>query len=255
MLGPSLGTTAATCWGPVVELLEADLDVVALELPGHGADTAPVPDTLTMADVAARVLDEVDGPFVYAGDSIGGQVGLQLLLDAPGLVLGAVLCCTGARIGTPESWAERIAQVEASGTASLVAATAGRWFAPTFLEDQPDPASALLHALRDTEPRAYVGLCRALAHFDVRDRLGEITAPVVAVAGAHDAVCPPELLAEVADGVCHGRLVVLDDVAHQAPAEAPLDVAAIIRGLVAEVAGHPSPTPMTLPDETHQEVP
>ncbi len=70
----------------------------------------------------------------------------------------------------------------------------------------------------------------------MRDRLGEIAAPVVAVAGAHDPVCPPDSLREIADGVRHGRLVVLDDVGHQAPAEAPEEVATIIRGLAKELA-------------------
>jgi 3-oxoadipate enol-lactonase/4-carboxymuconolactone decarboxylase len=55
------------------------------------------------------------------------------------------------------------------------------------------------------------------------------------VAGAHDPVCPPDLLREISDGVQQGRLVVLEDVAHQAPAEAPEEVAMIIRGLAKEV--------------------
>ena len=177
----------------------------------------------------------MEGPFLYAGDSVGGQVGLQLLLEHPDRVLGAVLCCTGARIGTPESWAERIEQVRRSGTASLIAATAGRWFAPGFLERHPDRGSALLHALRDTGVAGYTAVCAALAGFDVRERLGEITAPVVAVAGAHDQVCPPELLQEIADGVRHGRLEVLPDVAHQAPAEDPREVARLIRELAKEI--------------------
>jgi pimeloyl-ACP methyl ester carboxylesterase len=81
------------------------------------------------------VLDRVDGPFLYAGDSVGGQVGLQLLLDAPDRVLGAVLCCTGPKIGAEAGWRERVAQVRASGTASLVTASAERWFAPGFVEE------------------------------------------------------------------------------------------------------------------------
>ncbi len=178
----------------------------------------------------------MDGPFLYAGESVGGQVGLQLLLDAPDRVLGAVLCCTGATIGDDTVWRDRIAQVRASGTASLVGASAQRWFAPGFLERQPERASALLHALRDTSDEGYVAVCRALAAYDVRDRLAQIAAPVVAVAGAHDPVCPPDLLREIADGVQQGRLVVLDDVAHQAPAEAPEEVAMTVRGLAKEIA-------------------
>ena len=236
VLGPSLGTSAAACWGPTIALLTGDLDVVAWELPGHGQDPGPAPADLTVADLAARVLDVVDGPFVYAGDSIGGEVGLQLLLDAPDRVLGAVLCCTGARIGDEEMWDVRIAQVRASGTASLVTASAERWFGEGFLEREPARASALLHALRDATDEGYVAACRALRSFDVRHRLGEIAAPVVAVAGAQDRTCPPEVLQQIADGVDHGRLVVLDDVAHQAPAEAPESVARIIRELAQEVS-------------------
>ena len=235
VLGPSIGTSADSCWGAAAALLRDELEVVAWELPGHGADRGPIPDHLSIEDLAARVLAKVDGPFLYAGDSVGGEVGLQLLLDAPDRVLGAVLCCTGAKIGDDTVWRDRVAQVRASGTASLVSASVQRWFAPGFLEREPERASALLHALRDTSDEGYVAVCGALAAYDVRHRLGEIAAPVVAVAGAHDPVCPPDLLREIADGVQQGRLVVLEAVAHQAPAEAPEEVAMIIRGLAKEV--------------------
>jgi 3-oxoadipate enol-lactonase/4-carboxymuconolactone decarboxylase len=70
--------------------------------------------------------------------------------------------------------------------------------------------------------------CEALAAFDVRDRLGEISVPVLAIAGIHDTPTPPATVAEIAAGVRHGRLVVLHDVAHLAPAEDPASVAALI---------------------------
>jgi 3-oxoadipate enol-lactonase / 4-carboxymuconolactone decarboxylase len=235
VLGPSIGTSADACWGESATLLRDEFDVVAWELPGHGTDHGPVPDGLTIQDLAARVLEQVDGPFLYAGDSVGGQVGLQLQLDAPDRVLGAVVCCTGAKIGDDAGWRERIAQVRASGTASLVSGSVQRWFAPGFAEREPDRVSALMHALRDTSDEGYVAVCGALAAYDVRDRLGEIAAPVVAVAGAADQVCSPDMLREIADGVQHGRLVALDDVGHQAPAEAPEEVAMIIRELAREV--------------------
>lgn len=235
VLGPSLGTSADACWGACAALVRDDLDVVAWELPGHGADTASGSGPLTIEHLAARVLDRVDGPFLYAGDSVGGQVGLQLLLEAPDRVLGAVLCCTGARIGDAALWSERVAQVRASGTASLVTASAQRWFGSGFLDSEPVRASALLHSLRETDDDGYVAVCGALAAYDVRDRLAEIAAPVVAVAGAEDPTCPPELLREIAEGVQHGQLVVLDGVGHQAPAERPEEVAEIIRQLAKEL--------------------
>jgi 3-oxoadipate enol-lactonase / 4-carboxymuconolactone decarboxylase len=236
VLGPSLGTSAAACWGAVVDRLGEEFDVVTWELPGHGTDHGPAPDGLTVADLAARVLDRVDGPFLYAGDSVGGCVGLQLLLDVPDRVEGAVLLCTGARIGDAAYWAARTDAVDAGGTDGLVEGSAVRWFGAGFVDREPVRAHALLDSLRDADDDCYLAVCGALAAFDVRDRLAEIDRPVVAVAGSEDPVCPPDLMRELAHGVEHGRLVVLDGVGHQAPAERPDDVADLIRELAKETA-------------------
>lgn len=235
VLGPSLGTTSATLWGACADLLRDDLDVVLWDLPGHGGAPLAGPSS-TMADLAAQVLDRVDGPFAYAGDSVGGCTGLQLLLDAPDRIRSAVLLCTGARIGTAQTWADRVEQVRSGGTAALVAATPARWFGPGFADRDPDRAEALLRDLAAVDDAGYTAVCDALAGFDVRDRLPEIAAPVLAVAGADDPVTTPELLREIADGVQHGRLVVLDGVAHLAPAEAPQQVAELVRRHVLDAA-------------------
>jgi len=239
VLGPSLGTSATTLWSAAAQHLARDFQVVAWDLPGHGTNRFPLPDEepLTVAGLASDVLELVDslvdgfGParFHYAGDSVGGAVGLQLLLDAPQRVASATLLCTGARIGSPETWQERVDTVRASGTPALVSASAARWFAPGFLDREPERGSALLHALQDADDAGYVAVCEALAAFDVRDRLPEVKVPVLAVAGSTDAVTPPSNLALVAEGVADGRLVVLDGVGHLAPAEAPEVVARLIR--------------------------
>jgi len=239
VLGPSLGTSAQTLWGPCAPHLTDAFDVLAWDLPGHGHNHAVPDDPFTMAELAQGVLHvvedvlaqrgELGAPFAYAGDSVGGCVGLQLLLDHPDRVSSAVLLCTGARIGDAAMWQERVEKVGTSGTPVMVAGSAERWFAPGFAERHPETASPLLHALQDAADTGYQHACRALAVFDVRERLGEIDAPVLAVAGADDAATPPAKLEEIATGVRRGRLVVLEDVAHLAPAEAPETVARLVR--------------------------
>ncbi len=192
-----------------------------------------------MAELAAGVLRVVEdvqeqrgdrqASFAYAGDSVGGAVGLQLLLDHPDRVDAAVLLCTGAQIGDPEMWHDRVRQVRASGTPVMVSGSAERWFGPGFLQAHPEVASPLLHALSDADDAGYAQVCEALAAFDVRDRLGEVTAPVLAVAGETDAATPPAKLREIADGVPDGRVVELPGVGHLAPAEAPDVVARLVR--------------------------
>lgn len=242
VLGPSLGTSAQTLWSTTAERLAEDFHVVAWDLPGHG-HTPATDEPFDMAELARGVLDVIDAlaephaEFFYAGDSIGGAVGLQLLLDAPERVRAAALLCTGAKIGTAQSWAERAAQVRASGTASLVTGSAERWFAAGFVEAHPEVASPLLEALRQADARGYAAACEALATFDVRERLGAIDAPVLAVGGAQDAVTTPDHLRAIAEGVRHGRVEILEGVAHLAPAEAPDAVAALLR---AHFAARPS---------------
>jgi 3-oxoadipate enol-lactonase/4-carboxymuconolactone decarboxylase len=85
-----------------------------------------------------------------------------------------------------------------------------------------------MQALQDADPSSYAWTCEALGAFDVRSRLAEIAAPVLAVAGVADEVTPVAALQEIAAGVVDGRLVVLDDVKHLAPAEAPAVVAGLI---------------------------
>jgi 3-oxoadipate enol-lactonase / 4-carboxymuconolactone decarboxylase len=233
LLGPSLGTSAITLWGKAARLLTARFRVIAWDLPGHGGTPAAAP--FTIGDLAAGVLALVDdlspgSTFHYAGDSVGGCVGLQLLLDAPQRITAATLLCSGAKIGDPDGWRQRAESVRASGTAGIVTASAERWFGPGFTDREPATASALLDALRDTDAQGYAHVCAALADFDATARLGDITAPVLCIAGTDDVATPPEMLQRIAAGVKDGRMMVLDGVGHLAPAEAPERVADLIGG-------------------------
>lgn len=238
VLGPSLGTSAQSLWARCAAGLTDRFEVLAWDLPGHGSNAGSA-EPFTMAELAAGVLGMVDdvvaqrdtfaSTFTYAGDSVGGAVGLQLLLDAPARIDSAVLLSTGARIGEPDAWRTRATSVRASGTPSMIEGSAQRWFAPGFLEREPEIGAALLHDLRDADDEGYALVCEALAGFDVRDRLGEIEPRVLAVSGLLDVPTPPADLAAIASGVRNGRLVVLDGVAHLPPAEQPSEVAQLIR--------------------------
>lgn len=233
IVGPSLGTSAITLWSAAADRLAEHVRVVGWELPGHGR--SPAGEPFRMADLAAGVValaDEIapGAVFGYAGVSIGGAVGLQLLLDARERVSSATLLCTGAAIGRPEDWHARAATVRAEGTQALVEGAVQRWFAAGFTDRRPAAAFVLAEALRQTDDESYAQACEALADFDVTDRLAEITTPVLAIAGAEDVPTQPEHLARIASGVKDGRLVVLDGVGHLAPAEAPAQVADLILG-------------------------
>lgn len=237
VLGDSLGTSTIL-WEQVVPVLRARFRVRAFDLPGHGASPAAT-DPFTVADLADALAAEIGEPFHYAGVSLGGAIGLELALRHPSLVRSATIIASGAKIGTAEGWHERAAQVRHQSTSSLIIASAGRWFAPDTIAENPDLTGRLLHSLRDADAESYARCCEALAAHDVRDRLGEITVPVLAVWGGYDEVTPESLAREIADGVAHGRATGIPRAAHLPPVDDPTATAAVIADFVDEIERTP----------------
>ena len=235
VLGPSLGTRSIL-WEAVLPALALDHRVITWDLPGHGA-SAPAREPFAVADLADALVralaDTLGGErFDYAGVSLGGAVGLELLLRHPQCVGRTAILCSGAVIGTPQGWHDRAAQVRAQSTSSLIVGSAQRWFAPDSIAEHPEPAGRLLHALQNTDDESYALACEALAAFDVRDRLGEIDAPVLAVWGAHDAVTPEASAREIADGVRHGQAIGIPAASHLAPVDDPTAVIRLLSGFL-----------------------
>jgi 3-oxoadipate enol-lactonase len=224
VLGPSLGTSTIL-WDDTLPMLREHFRVQRFDLPGHGRSPVTT-EPFTVAELAQAVLGAAtDQRFLYAGVSLGGAIGLELLLAAPERLLAASIICSGAELGDAEFWAQRAATVRSQGTASLVVPSAGRWFAPGSIERRPELTGRLLHSLRDAYDEGYALCSEALGAYDVRSRLGEITPPVLALWGEHDPVVNEAEAREIADGVQHGTAERIADASHLAPAEQPEAVA------------------------------
>ncbi len=127
----------------------------------------------------------------FCGLSMGGMIGMWLGLNAPERLNHLVLCNTGAKIGTAESWKARIEAVQKRGMKSVAPAVIERWFTPAFRQKEPEAISRILKMLEATNPDGYVSCCAAVGDFDCRDQLGRIRTPTLVIAGAHDPATPP----------------------------------------------------------------
>ncbi|WP_153505696.1 alpha/beta fold hydrolase [Cumulibacter manganitolerans] len=229
VVGPSLGTGVAGLWQSTAQAIPDGWEVVGWDIPGHGA-SAPTTAAYSIDDLADSVRNRAaqlaaGRPAGYAGVSLGGAVGFTLALD-PGPFAGIATIAAGPVFGTPDAWRERAAFVRDAGTSSMVEGSAGRWFAPGFLERDGATGNALLLALREVDDESYALACEALAQYDVRDRLGNVAVPLLVVAGEHDVVISPDIAREAAQAASHAgrdgaRSAVLDGVAHLPPAEDP----------------------------------
>ncbi|NIH53220.1 bifunctional 3-oxoadipate enol-lactonase/4-carboxymuconolactone decarboxylase PcaDC [Lysinibacter cavernae] len=263
IVGASLGTSARMLWKEAAAALSGSFRVIGWDLPGHGHSPRPE-ERFTVVDLAEGVASLVtamrehgelgDQPVFYAGDSLGGAVGLQLGIDYPDLFAGLGIICSAAKIGTEEGWLERAKTVAGMGTTTMVIGSGQRWFAPDFMERQPEVGSRLLHSLSETDDQGYVFCCEALAQFDVRDRLGEISAPLIAIAGQYDGVTTYEDAWAIASAVQDGSAEWVADAAHLVPAERPDRCAEIlIRHFerAAGVAGSAASTPAATEGADH----
>lgn len=230
LVGPSLGTRVAACWGPTIPFL-ADRPVYGWDLPGHGVSPA-ARDGFSITDLAKGVLTAVDevglGRFDVAGVSLGGLVSLGLGLQSQ-QVTSVTMVCSLPRIGTLEGWTERAAAVRASGTPSLVRGSAERWFAPGFIEREGMVSGGMLRDLMDVDDESYALCVELLGATDLRSAVSSLSVPFTIVAGAEDAVIPLDAAEEAVSSARSGRLEVLPGVAHQAAVEAPEALARILQ--------------------------
>ena len=136
--------------------------------------------------------------------------------EAPDRVDRLVLACTSARFGEPVTWTRRAAQVRALGMDAVAHEALDKWFTPSFRDREP-----FLEMQLRTPPEHYALGLEAIGGFDFRERLGEISAPTLVLAGAEDEATTPADAAFIAARIPRARLVVLDDAAHLANVERP----------------------------------
>ncbi|XPP27367.1 MAG: alpha/beta fold hydrolase [Leucobacter sp.] len=238
VLGHSLGT-GTLLWESTVPALAAEYRVTLLTLPGH--EEAPVPsEPFTLAELADAVAEAAGdlggGRFFYAGVSIGGALGLELALRHPDRLIGAVIIASGAELGGPEHWRARAELVRQQSPAVLIAPSAKTWFAPDSIANEPVITGRILRVLQNTSPEGYARCAEALASYDLRARLGEISVPLLAVWGEFDTVAPEERQDEIVAGAQRARKLRIDGAAHQPPAEQPAATAEALLGFFGELA-------------------
>ncbi|MGV9277493.1 bifunctional 3-oxoadipate enol-lactonase/4-carboxymuconolactone decarboxylase PcaDC [Streptomyces griseosporeus] len=227
LLGPSLGTSNAL-WDAVAPELSAGHRVVRWDLPGHGASPAGlIGPGATVGDLSGLVLDLADSlgveRFAYAGVSLGGAVGLHLAVHHPERVTSLAVICASAHFGGTSPWRERAERVRREGVGWLLESAPARWFAGDFTVPR------LIRDHGEADPGAYAACCDALAAFDLRDRLADIAAPTLLVAGREDPATPPAHLREIADAVPDAALVEIPGASHLAPAQCPEAVLTALR--------------------------
>jgi 3-oxoadipate enol-lactonase len=222
--GNSLGTSVHV-WDAVCSEVSAAFRVLRFDMRGHGlTDLGPQPSMRDLAGDAVALFDALAIERVtFVGLSIGGMIGQQLAIDHPSRVAALVLCATAARIGTPATWNERIAAVEASGTAGIATGVLARWFTPATHAARPELIAGFANMLARTPATGYAGACAAIRDADLTTAGAAITAPTLVISGSEDVVTPPTDGRAIATVIPGARATTIDGAAHIVPAERPAE--------------------------------
>ena len=193
--------------------LETNYRVILYDARGHGASSVPVGD-YSIAQLAHDALAILDAERLAAahvcGISLGGLTALWLGVHAPDRVRSLVLANTGARIGSVESWTARIALVREGGMKAVADLAMPLWFTDAFRAREAGTVQQFRQMVESCPVNGYLGCCAALRDEDLREALGSVRCPVLAIAGAHDRATAPELLHLVKQRVPQSHLVTLD---------------------------------------------
>ncbi len=189
--------TDLTMWDELADALKGRYRVLRYDARGHGGSAATQGDyTLDqLVRDAVGILDALDVPQAhFCGLSMGGMVGLGLMLDHAARIKGAVIA-DSRHTTTPEftkAWLERAEAVRQGGIAAIVGSTVERWSSAGLAERAPAVIARMERMIRATSPAGYRGCAAALARLDYGHRLGEIRNATLVLCGSEDHGAPPE---------------------------------------------------------------
>lgn len=177
----------------------------------------------TMTGIAARILESAPPRFQLAGISLGGYLCFEILRLAPERVERLALLDTSARPDSAGQSAGRRDMLAAAAVDYVTTAVNGLT-AVVAADRQHDPA---LRAINERMAHT-VGLEgftsqteAAIARPDSRPTLADITVPTLVLVGEVDALTPPALSEEIAEGIPDSELVIVPRSGHASTLEEP----------------------------------
>jgi 3-oxoadipate enol-lactonase len=233
----SLGTDLRL-WDQVLPLLPQGLKYIRYDKRGHGlTELTPAPYGMgTLVRDVERLMDHLaikDALFV--GLSIGGMIAQGLAVKRMDLVRAMVLSNTGAKIGQPAMWDDRIAAVKAGGIEALADSIMERWFSAAFR--QTDAFHAWRNMLVRQPAEGYMGCSAAISGTDFYTPTSGLRLPTLGIAGSDDGSTPPDLVRETIDLIPGSQFHLIRKAGHLPCVEQPEEYAAVLTRFMQDV-GH-----------------
>lgn len=230
-------TQTGRTWDDVTRQLTPGVEVVRVDLPGHGGSA----DVRLDFEQTAAAIGEQGGRATYVGYSMGGRLCLRLAIDRPDLVTALVLLSASPGLSDAAERDERrradlrlAIDIKEIGTDEFL----HHWLSQPMFETL-QPRAADMEARRANPPEGLAAALRSLGtgvQEPLWDRLHELSMPLLLVVGSEDAKY--RSIAERMVGRMGGnaRVAVLEGAGHAVHLDRPEECARLVRGALDDVA-------------------
>lgn len=213
----SLGTDLRI-WDEVSEILFPFGNILAYDLRGHGLSEYSIAPS-GLDDYANDCIDllnhlEMDKNIIPIGISVGGMIAQLLANKIPAKLSKLVLCSTGYKIGTDQTWNDRMQLVQSHGISSISQGVIDRWFSISFKSSHPEHALGYKNMLERSFVDGYIETCKAIRDADLGDIAGNIKIPSLVIVGNEDQSTTPELNKNLADRIEGSDFYIIQNAGH-----------------------------------------
>jgi 3-oxoadipate enol-lactonase len=232
----SLGTDFRI-WRDVIVRFVGQCAILTYDKRGHGlSDIGEAPYSIEdhVNDLAALLDHLGQKQAIICGLSVGGLIAQGLAVSRPDLVKALVLCDTAHKIGTDESWNQRIEAVEKNGIKPIADSILKLWFTGPFRAPSNPEYDGYRNMLIRQPVAGYTGTCAAVRDADFTEASARLDLPVICVVGEEDGSTPPDLVLSLAKLIPNARYEVIKGAGHIPCVEQPEKLVGIIKAFIKE---------------------
>lgn len=222
-------------WDDQVDALAKHHRVIRPDLRGMGGST-PSDGPYLMESLAGDIAAVLDACGVWhasiVGHSLGGYVALAFARMYVERVDRLALICSRLAADSEQLAAGRKVladTIERDGSGAALDDLAVEMFAPKTWQARPDVVARYREIVSGNGPKGLAAMLRGMAQRSPSDDIaGDLTMPVLVVAGAHDRLLSIEEERSTATAFVDGELVVLEQSAHLPMLEQPDETSAVL---------------------------
>ncbi len=206
-------------WYSQRDYLKSSMEVVLVDLPGHGESPGNGCDSVEdYRDAIYEMIRELNIEKCYiAGHSLGGAIAISLSLAYPDILKGIILIGTGARLRVLPQILEGIIK-DKENTVRNISELAFSKKTTSVLKDQ-----AIYETMKCKGEVVYKDFC-ACNRFDVMDTINSIRVPALIICGNDDALTLPKYSLYLHEAIYGSQLTLIDGAGHMVMMEKPMEV-------------------------------